>query len=247
LIFFIEAHIDHSLPLFLTIEAKKAMVKFPNVNFGIMPRFKALISIDLAWLDGHILFPGHNVGKLKVVYNGGLLLPGEVLRSPDPSVYKDRLIKFLEYKEISGLNKAWKRRGSSFNRKKPQIKASGFSPQMDKDFRKSSRILLNAYMNFPSRACRAVDKNHMNLSMLILSANSTLAPLMGAERQQALLGSPTRLNRAKPIIIGLFDIYRLPNPVMMKAVLDCRDTVHEVACGNRPSVKEKPELIPKVT
>ena len=40
------------------------------VRFGVMPKYRTNICIDLNWLDGHILFPGHIPGELKVVCHG---------------------------------------------------------------------------------------------------------------------------------------------------------------------------------
>ncbi|MBO7663028.1 MAG: beta-galactosidase, partial [Clostridia bacterium] len=40
------------------------------VRFGINPGWQALMAVDLNWLDGHILFPGHRVGTQKVVCHG---------------------------------------------------------------------------------------------------------------------------------------------------------------------------------
>ena len=40
------------------------------IRFGILPGFRAVMAVDLNWLDGHILFPGHRVGTQKVVCHG---------------------------------------------------------------------------------------------------------------------------------------------------------------------------------
>jgi hypothetical protein len=46
-----------------------------EVRFGIMPQFRTRICLDTRWFDGHILFPGHTEGELKVVYHGGRVQP----------------------------------------------------------------------------------------------------------------------------------------------------------------------------
>ena len=73
LCFYIEALTDHSVPLELVFlpRNEKMRAKKQVVRFGIMPRFRSLICIDLNWLDGHVLFPGHTEGELKVVRHGG--------------------------------------------------------------------------------------------------------------------------------------------------------------------------------
>ncbi|MBQ9325325.1 MAG: hypothetical protein IJ246_06090 [Clostridia bacterium] len=40
------------------------------IRFGLMPHMRASIALDLNWLDGHILFPGHRVGTQKIVCHG---------------------------------------------------------------------------------------------------------------------------------------------------------------------------------
>jgi hypothetical protein len=43
-----------------------------------MPRFPVRIVIDLQWMDGHVLFPGHEPGELKVVWMGGRVEPEDL-------------------------------------------------------------------------------------------------------------------------------------------------------------------------
>ena len=40
------------------------------IRFGLMPEMSAAVALDLRWLDGHILFPGHRAGTQKVVCHG---------------------------------------------------------------------------------------------------------------------------------------------------------------------------------
>ena len=51
------------------------------VRFGLMPRFRAAVALDLNWLDGHILFPGHRVGTQKVVCHGNRISRAEISRA----------------------------------------------------------------------------------------------------------------------------------------------------------------------
>ncbi|MCL2043329.1 MAG: hypothetical protein FWG89_04225 [Treponema sp.] len=97
-----------------------------------------------------------------------LMVADEVLYNPDPSVCKDKLIQFLMDKYITpqALSKAWNHRFDNFDDlRKPVFRASGFSPQALADQKEFSRILLGAYVTIPSRACRSVDQNHLNLGM----------------------------------------------------------------------------------
>ena len=52
-----------------------------TVRFGLMPRFCAAVALDLNWLDGHILFPGHRVGTQKVVCHGSRVDRAEIRRA----------------------------------------------------------------------------------------------------------------------------------------------------------------------
>ena len=51
------------------------------IRFGLLPRFEAAAALDLNWLDGHILFPGHRVGTQKVVCHGSRIAPEEIRRA----------------------------------------------------------------------------------------------------------------------------------------------------------------------
>ena len=51
------------------------------VRFGMMPGFCASVALDLNWMDGHILFPGHRVGTQKVVVHGSRVERAEIRRA----------------------------------------------------------------------------------------------------------------------------------------------------------------------
>ena len=61
---------DHSMPFELRLFAAGEAERRVDVRFGVMPRYRTHICIDLNWLDGHVLFPGHIPGELKVVCHG---------------------------------------------------------------------------------------------------------------------------------------------------------------------------------
>jgi hypothetical protein len=80
LVFYAEDLEDHSMPVQLIIRLKgeEKTLKGNDIIFGLMPRFRALICIDLKWLDGHVLFPGSTPGQLKVVRHGGRVTAEEI-------------------------------------------------------------------------------------------------------------------------------------------------------------------------
>ena len=72
------------------------------VRFGMMPRFRAAVALDLNWLDGHILFPGHRAGTQKVVCHGSRIGREEIRRAEFVSMpcYEDVYV-LLEDLELS--------------------------------------------------------------------------------------------------------------------------------------------------
>ena len=48
------------------------------IRFGLMPFWPAAVAVDLNWMDGHILFPGHRVGTQKVVIHGSRIAREEI-------------------------------------------------------------------------------------------------------------------------------------------------------------------------
>ena len=51
------------------------------IRFGMMPEMTAAVALDLNWLDGHILFPGHRVGTQKIVCHGSRIAREEIRRA----------------------------------------------------------------------------------------------------------------------------------------------------------------------
>ena len=51
------------------------------IRFGILPHLRAVMAVDLNWLDGHCLFPGHRVGTQKVVCHGSRIRRDEIRRT----------------------------------------------------------------------------------------------------------------------------------------------------------------------
>ena len=51
------------------------------IRFGLMPEMPAVFALDLNWLDGHVLFPGHRVGTQKVVCHGSRIDRKEIRRA----------------------------------------------------------------------------------------------------------------------------------------------------------------------
>ncbi len=51
------------------------------IRFGMMPGLDAAVAIDLQWMDGHILFPGHRPGTQKFVCHGSRIDRKEIRRA----------------------------------------------------------------------------------------------------------------------------------------------------------------------
>ncbi|MFV0399638.1 MAG: hypothetical protein ACK5LX_03340 [Oscillospiraceae bacterium] len=98
----------------------------------------------------------------------GLVIADEVLYNPAPSACKEELINTLreKYGTPEALSAAWNRSFGSFDDLRKSIAvASRLSARAGEDMREFSRRMLRAYVEIPSKACRAVDPNHMNLGM----------------------------------------------------------------------------------
>ncbi|MBQ4580224.1 MAG: beta-galactosidase [Clostridia bacterium] len=76
------------------------------VRFGVMPRYRTNVFIDLNWLDGHILFPGHIPGELKVVVHGSRIDRKEIVRAEIVNVecYHDTKVCFEDV-ELSDVRR----------------------------------------------------------------------------------------------------------------------------------------------
>ena len=124
---------------------------------GLLPRR------DDPWMIGYFL---RNEPSWAFVDN--LIIADEVLRDPEATVSKDRLISWLQekYGDVAALNAAW---GSGYadweDFRQPREKTSAISAQAEADLRAFSAIMTEAYSAIPARACKVVDPNHMNLGL----------------------------------------------------------------------------------
>lgn len=93
---------EHSLAFELRVWAAGEDKQRVTVRFGLMPNYRTNICLDLNWLDGHILFPGHVPGELKVVCHGSRIDRSEIVRAEVVSVeaYHDVRVK-IEDVELS--------------------------------------------------------------------------------------------------------------------------------------------------
>lgn len=86
---------EHSMAFELRAYGKGDVSPRVTVRFGLMPHYPTNVCLDLNWLDGHILFPGHTPGELKVVCHGSRIGRGEIVRAEIISVqaYHDVQVK----------------------------------------------------------------------------------------------------------------------------------------------------------
>ncbi|MBQ8161903.1 MAG: beta-galactosidase [Clostridia bacterium] len=76
----VTVHETHSLVMELRVwDASQEEAKV-IIRFGLLPQLKTPVTLDLHWLDGHILFPGHTPGLLKVVCHGSRVQRDEITR-----------------------------------------------------------------------------------------------------------------------------------------------------------------------
>ena len=87
---------EHSLALELRAYGAGDDTPRVLVRFGLMPNYRTNICLDLNWLDGHILFPGHIPGELKVVCHGSRIERQEIVHAEIVNVeaYHDVKVRF---------------------------------------------------------------------------------------------------------------------------------------------------------
>ena len=115
------------------------------------------------WLIGYFL---RNEPEFNFVE--GLAIADEVLHNPVQTHCRLGLIQYLKdtYVSIEALNKAWDSDFRSFDDFRKPIDCCSMSyPKSQQDIREFSKYLIREYVKVPSLACRAVDKNHLNLGL----------------------------------------------------------------------------------
>jgi hypothetical protein len=97
-----------------------------------------------------------------------LLIAEKVLENPADTACKQMMISGLEskYANIEALNDAWGTGFASFDALKSPIQGfAGFSDKAREDAVIFSRKLVYRFAEMPSKACKSVDSNHLNLGM----------------------------------------------------------------------------------
>ena len=122
------------------------------------------------WQIGYFL---RNEPEFAFVPN--LLIADETIRDPADTASKRGILQKLrdKYQDISALNRVWGSEFASFEEIGDQ--RAGIEtrfPGAKEDLKELSVFLVEAYVGIPSKACRAVDPNHLNLGMRWAVANS---------------------------------------------------------------------------
>ena len=97
-----------------------------------------------------------------------LLIAEKLLESPADTVSKQVFIQELKdkYNTVEKLNEAWNQGYRSFDDlNRPQQNIAAFSDAARRDAEDFSRKMIRRYVTLPSKACKAVDPDHMNLGM----------------------------------------------------------------------------------
>lgn len=80
LTFYVEVLEEHSLPMHLLVYAHKEEEPALEVRFGLLPKVKTMVCIDLNWFDARELFPEAMPGTLKIVCHGRRVYKEEISR-----------------------------------------------------------------------------------------------------------------------------------------------------------------------
>jgi hypothetical protein len=127
---------------------------------------------DDPWLIGYFLRnePEYNfVPDLKIA--------DEVFHNPQGTCCKAGLIEFLRnrYSTVEKLNKAWDSNFTAFSGlERPIACCSVDYPASLPDILEYSKFLIGEYIRIPAKACRAVDRNHLNLGLRWSKADNLL-------------------------------------------------------------------------
>lgn len=97
----------------------------------------------------------------------GLVIAKELIRNQEDLYSKREFFRFLlqKYETIEKLNQAWEssfEKYSDFNEIAPDFH---FNPKAEKDLKEFSKALISRYLSLPSKECRKVDRNHLNLGI----------------------------------------------------------------------------------
>ncbi|MDO4740897.1 MAG: hypothetical protein Q4A66_09545, partial [Eubacteriales bacterium] len=98
---------EHSMAFELRVWAAGEEKPRVTVRFGLMPRYRTNLFLDMRWLDGHVLFPGHVAGELKVVCHGSRIEREEIVRAElvNVAAYHDVRVRFEDV-ELSDAPRA---------------------------------------------------------------------------------------------------------------------------------------------
>ncbi len=124
------------------------------------------------WLVGYFL---RNEPEFHFVEN--LYIADEVLHNPAQTHCRAGLIAYLKekYETIGALNHVWGADFADFSAlEKPVGCCSMAYPGSKEDIINYSVYLIREYIKIPSQACRAVDKNHLNLGLRWSKANNAV-------------------------------------------------------------------------
>lgn len=152
---------------------------------------------------------------------GDNVIAGEMLATAQPSASRERLVQWLRERyddQVEKLSEAWGVSLTAFEQLMrepfPRLLDEG-SSQAEADLREFSGILVDRYLEVPSRALREVDPDHLNLGIRYAGISSDLCYRAGTffdvfsinsytwRPDPAVVSEITR-RTGKPVLIGEF-------------------------------------------
>jgi hypothetical protein len=161
--------LDRYSPVGFPGTAKMVFRDFPDVfspEFGNNAREYAAALRPFAADRNMIGYFLRNEPAWAFVYH--LNIAEELLANPNDLDSKRELIRWLreKYGTVSGLNEKWHLQLTDFDDLlQPIRKACMLSAEAEADLTAFSQRMISRYVELPSRMCREVDKNHLNLGM----------------------------------------------------------------------------------
>ncbi len=168
---------EYKLPYTITIDqvnpfpttAKKIFRDFPDVFDPSYEEASAFYAEGLKEIKGDPCMIGYFMrNEPEWAFVDEINIAEQMLAKEENFKSKEWLIAELtkKYETIAKLNTAWKTSYTSFDDlQKPIQYACKLSEEAKKDLSVYSEIMIRKYVEIPAKACKNVDKNHLNLGM----------------------------------------------------------------------------------
>ncbi len=167
----------HKVPYTLTLNT---VSEFPTTSKTMFRDFPDVLSDEYkqnsliyaeslkAYLDDEYMIGYFMRNEPEWAFVDNVCIAEQMLANEEKFASKVALVEYLteKYETVENLNKSWITNFKSFeDLYTPIFRACTLGENTERDLRKFSETLIKAYVELPSKACKAVDPNHLNLGM----------------------------------------------------------------------------------